>query len=62
MLVVFTGGSGALLAAFGWRTMYALLAVLAAVAAVAALVLLPENRSATRRRFDGVGVAWPVPA
>ena len=57
MLVVFTGGSGALLAAFGWRTMYALLAVLAAVAAVAALVLLPENRSATRRRFDGVGVA-----
>ncbi|GAB93086.1 MFS transporter [Gordonia rhizosphera] len=55
-LMVCTAFSGIILGAFGWRTMYALVGVLALVGAVAATLLLPENRAATSRRFDVIGV------
>lgn len=56
IIVLLTVVSGTILDTFGWRFMYGAVAALSVVSAALAARLLPENRAATTRRFDMVGV------
>ncbi len=56
LIVAATAVSGTVQGHFGWRATYLVTAVLCIVLCIAAVFLLPENRSATARKFDGPGV------
>lgn len=56
LIVLMTSLSGAIQSALGWRWNYGSTAVLCVVLGAAAWFLLPESRSALRRRFDLPGV------